>query len=50
MHPCFFMTILRVDVPLFSILDKKINMKMKYVGPAGPQRTQQYLLIYQRDV
>lgn len=50
MHPHFFVTIIREDVPLFSILDKKINMKVKYVGPAAPQRTQQYLLIYPKDL
>lgn len=37
-------------MPLFSILDKKINIKVKYVGPAAPQRTQQYLLIYPKDL
>ncbi len=44
------MTIIREDVPLFSILDKKINIRIKYIGPVAPQKAQQYVLIYPRDL
>jgi hypothetical protein len=40
------MTVIREDVPLFSILDRKINLKIGYIGPLAPLQTQQYLLIY----
>lgn len=50
LHPHFYITIIREDVPLFSILDKKLNLKIKYIGPAAPQRVHQYLLICSRDM
>jgi hypothetical protein len=46
LHPHFFITVIREDVPLFSILDRKINMKIGYLGPLAPLQTQQYILIY----
>lgn len=50
LHPHFFITIVRQDVPLYSIIDKKINIKIKYIGPSAPLRTQQYILIYPKDI
>lgn len=46
LNPHFYMTVIREDVPLFSVLDRKINMKVKYIGPTAPQKSQQYVLIY----
>lgn len=50
LHPHFFVTIIREDVPMFSVIDKRIMFNVGYVGPVVPQKTQQYLLMYPKEI
>ena len=49
-RPFFYLTVLREDVPRFSILDRQFEMQMQYVGSSFSNRRQEYLLIYRKEV
>ena len=49
-HPFFYVTVLREDVPRFSILDRQFQVQMRYIGTVMPSRKQEYLLIYRKEV
>lgn len=50
LFPHFYMTIIKEDVPKFSVLDNRVNFIARYIGQVAAHRSQQYLLIYQKQI